>query len=181
MAQNRSTEQDLCLIATIVAAHGVGGAVRLRSHSDIPGRFERLKSVLVGTPDGTPERMSVRGATENGDRVILTFVGCDDRDVAEALVGCQVWIEEVEMEAPPEGRYFVHDLIGCEVYTPEGEARGRVHDVMLLPANDVYVVRYEGREVLVPAVPAFIRQVDTEAGVIVVEPVAGLFEDLDED
>jgi len=173
--------QDLCLIATIVAAHGVHGDVRLRSHSDIPGRFTRLESALVGMPGAVPERKFIRTAKENGDRIILSFVGCDDRDAAQELIGCRVWIEETEMEAPPEGRYFIHDLIGCAVRTPTGDARGSVQDVMLLPANDIYVVRYEGREVLVPAVPAFIRQVDTEAKVIVVEPVPGLFEDLDED
>lgn len=173
--------QDLCLIASIMAAHGINGAVKVRSFSDIPGRFERLDTVLVGSDDGKLTRMSILSAVENGDRVILHLDGCNDRDSAEALAGFSVYIEDSQMEAPPQGRYFIHDLIGCSVRTPDGMPRGIVRDVMLLPANDVYVVRYEGREVLVPAVPAFIRMVDTETKVIVVEPVPGLFEDLDED
>ena len=75
----------------------------------------------------------------------------------------------------------MHDLIGCRVETPAGEKRGKVQDVMLMPANDIYVVDYRGFEVLIPAVPAFIRSVDTDAKRIVVEDVSGLFEEHDED
>ncbi len=173
--------QELCCIGSIVAAHGVKGAVRLRSFSDIPGRFARLESVLVGSDPATARSMRVTGGGEDDARVILQFEGCEDRDCAEELAGLNVYITDEQMEAPPEGRHFIHDLIGCAVRTPENEDRGVVRDVMLLPANDVYVVNHRGFEVLVPAVPAFIRKVDTENKLIVVEPVPGLFEDFDED
>lgn len=173
--------QDPCLIASIVAAHGVKGAVRLRSYSDVPGRFCRLESVLVGEDPSRMRSVRVKAASDDGPRPILELEGCDDRDAAEALIGLNVYVPETEMEPPPEGRYFIHDLIGCAVRTPEGEERGVVSDVMLLPANDVYVVTWRGFEVLVPAVPAFIQKVDTEQKVIVVAPVPGLFEEFDED
>lgn len=173
--------QELCQIGTIVAPHGIRGALRVQSHSDIPGRFSRLTSVLVGTDETDVREMQVAGATEEVARVLLELSECADRDRAEQLVGMKVFITDEQMEAPPEGRYFVHDLIGCRVETPDGEPHGEVRDVMLMPANDIYVVDYRGFEVLIPAVPAFIRSVDTDGKRIVVEDVPGLFEDLDED
>ena len=173
--------QELCCIGTIVAAHGMKGAVRLRSYSDIPGRFARLESVLVGSDADTARPMRVTGGGEDDARVVLQLEGCEERDCAEELAGLNVYITDEQMGTPPEGQHFIHDLIGCAVRTPENEERGVVRDVMLMPANDVYVVNYRGFEVLVPAVPAFIRKVDTENKVIVVEPVPGLFEDFDED
>lgn len=173
--------QELCLIGSIVAAHGIRGAVKVQSHSDIPGRFSRLEQVLVGATPKQVREMEIASASEQGATVLLQLGGIDDRDSAEDLVGSSLFVTEDEMEAPPEGRYFIHDLIGCRVETPEGEARGSVRDVMLLPANDVYVVDYHGFEVLVPAVPDFIQSVNTAEKRIVVTPVPGLFEDVDED
>jgi 16S rRNA processing protein RimM len=173
--------QELCLIGTIVAAHGIRGAVRVQSHSDVPGRYGRLEDVLVGASQEDAATMTVAEVSEDGSRVLVHFSESSDRDSAEALVGHHLYVTDEEMEAPPEGRYFVHDLIGCRVETPEGDARGTVRDVMLLPANDVYVVEYRGFEVLVPAVPDFIKSVNTAEKRIVVTPVDGLFEDFDED
>ncbi|MDT8323186.1 MAG: ribosome maturation factor RimM [Bacteroidota bacterium] len=173
--------QELCLIGTIVAAHGIRGAVRVQSHSDIPGRFSRLGQVLVGSAPENVDMLSVVSVSEDGSKVLLHFSSSNDRDTAEDLVGRHLYITDEQMEAPPEGRYFVHDLIGCHVETTEGASRGIVRDVMLLPANDVYVVEYRGFEVLIPAVPDFIQSVDTAGKRIVVTPVDGLFEDFDED
>lgn len=171
---------ELCLIANIVAVHGIDGGLKLRSHSDIPGRFSRLDTVLVGHDELTARKIRVLEASEHGDRVILYFDGCTDRNMAENFVGMNVFITDEQMEIPPDGRYFVHDLIGCRVATPDGEARGEIVDVMLMPANDVYVVQFEGREVLVPAVPDFIGSVDLQAKLVTVKPIPGLFEEEDE-
>jgi len=172
--------QELCLIGTIVAAHGIRGALKVQSHSDIPGRFSRLEKVFVGRTPRDAQRMEIEGVSEQGARVLLQLSGCGDRDAAEILAGCNIYVSDDEMEAPPEGRYFIHTLIGCRVETPDGDSRGIVRDVMLMPANDIYVVEYRGFEVLVPAVPAFIQKVDIDGKRIVVTPVPGLFEDTDE-
>ena len=172
--------RERCLIGSIVAVHGIRGAVTVQSHSDVPGRFTRLDAVLLGD---RPERAQVKrvlSASQDGARVLLQFEDCDDRDTAETLVGMNLYVEEADMAPPPEGRYFIHDLIGCAVFTASGDPRGTVRDVMLLPANDVYVLDYLGFEVLVPAVPAFVLDVDTAQRRITVEDVPGLF-DLEEE
>ncbi len=173
--------QDLCLIGSIVAAHGIRGGLKVQSFSDVPGRFSRLETVLLGH---APERVRpavVVDAAGDGSRVILQLEDCDDREAAELLVGLNIYVEDAEMADPPEGRHFIHDLIGCTVQTASGEYRGTVRDVMLLPANDIYVVEFEGREVLLPAVPAIVTMVNTAEKAITVEPIAGLFEDPDAD
>jgi 16S rRNA processing protein RimM len=172
--------QDLCLIGSIVGAHGLRGEVKVQSFSDLPGRFAMLDSVLLGSTPKRARSVPVSISSEHGPRVIMHVEDCHDRDAAEALIGLNIYVEEERMEAPPDGRHFIHDLIGCAVRTASGESRGTVRDVMLLPANDIYVVEYQGREVLIPAVPAIVTQVDTTNRTITVEPIYGLFEDLDE-
>ena len=59
-----------------------------------------------------------------------------------------------------EAAYFVEDLIGCKVVTTEGLDLGELFDVMRTGANDVYVVRKEDKETLVPALKDVVIKVD---------------------
>jgi 16S rRNA processing protein RimM len=173
--------RDVCLIGAIAAPHGVRGALRVRSHSDVPGRFLRLDSILLGPDPGRLVPHRVTEASDDGHRVILHLEGVDTREAADELRGMYVYIDAAQMEAPPPGRHYVHDLVGCTVRNEAGEDRGRVEDVLLLPANDVYVVRWREREILVPAVPDAVATVDTAGRIVTVREMPGLFEESDED
>lgn len=54
-----------------------------------------------------------------------------------------------------------------------GREVGRLEDVLVLPAGNVYVVRGE-REHMIPAVPEFILETDPEQGVIRVHMIEGM-------
>ena len=69
----------------------------------------------------------------------------------------------------PEGRYFIFDLIGCNVITDTGENIGKVTDVMQPGANDVYVVKNDKSEVLIPAVKSFVLDIDINKKQIIVK------------
>jgi 16S rRNA processing protein RimM len=170
---------DYCLIGTITKAHGVAGGVAVLSHSDVPGRFTRLQTVHVGE---TPERataMTVTRTQESSGRILLHFAEVPDRNGAEALVGRNIYIPSDEMMPPPEGTHFIHDLIGCTVTSADGAHTGTLVDVMRLPAHDAYVVRMRDREIMIPAVEAFVMSVDLERGQIVINAIPGLFDDAD--
>jgi 16S rRNA processing protein RimM len=106
--------------------------------------------------------------------VVVFFEGISTRDKAEMMRGADLLIEADEMAPPPSGKYYVHELIGCTVVTEDKQHIGVVKDVMLLPANDIYVVDAGGREVLVPAVPDFVSAVDIKARCVTIKLVDGL-------
>jgi 16S rRNA processing protein RimM len=165
---------ELCLIGKIVGPHGIAGGMRVQSYSDVPGRFESLKSVLVQNGSGAAVRYTIAKAAVTGAKVVVFFEGISTRDKAEMMRGADLLIEADEMAPPPSGKYYVHELIGCTVVTEDKQHIGVVKDVMLLPANDIYVVDAGGREVLVPAVPDFVSAVDIKARCVTIKLVDGL-------
>ena len=74
----------------------------------------------------------------------------------------------------PENHYYIYQLIGLDVYTDEGELLGKLADVLPTGGNDVWVVRTEKGEVLLPAIRQVVRKVDLEAKRIVVHLLSGL-------
>ena len=69
-------------------------------------------------------------------------------------------------------------MIGAKVVTEEGENFGVLDEVLLTGANDVYVVKREGKkEVLLPAIKECILNVDLEEKVITIHVMKGLLEE----
>ncbi len=148
------------LIARIVAVYGRDGFLRLNSFSDFPDRFKKLKTVSVEFY-ASFKQLKVEKVKYEGQDILMKFEKFDtDKDV-EVLVGKDVYIPESEIVNLPANTYFIHDLIGSRVIF-KGVELGTIEDVMVLPANDVYVIRKEGKEVLVPAVSEFIESFSAE-------------------
>ena len=100
-----------------------------------------------------------------------------DKAAAEALRGTLVEIDEAALPPLEEGEYYLHDLLGLAVVTTGGERLGTLADVLTTGANDVYVLRREGKpDALIPAIPDVIRSVDLDARTMTIEPMPGLID-----
>ena len=163
-------------IGQIAKSNGVRGAVNIRSLTDDAQRFTKLKAVWIGRAEEKATRYEVESVRVQNERVVLKLHNVNDRNAADDLREQIVFVQENEAVKPRKGSYFIHDLIGMEVLTEEGEVVGQVKDVWQMPANDVWVVRNNGKEVLVPAVKEFIKSVDAERRTIVIHAVEGLLE-----
>lgn len=156
-------------VGRILAAHGVHGELKVQPLTDFPTRFERGAVLwLADKPHSVESSRWQKGS------LVLKLAGIDSRDQAEKLRGQDLLLPE---PAPlPEGQdiYYQHDVIGLEVRTPTGEVLGRVADILSTGANDVYLVRGERGELLLPAITDVVREVDIDGGSMVIELLPGL-------
>ena len=95
--------------------------------------------------------------------------GVDAREQALQLSGLSISVDRDRFEPAKPGEYYWADLIGLEVRTTSGVGLGAVTGLMETGANDVLVVRRE-RERLIPfVVGEFVKDVDLDAGVLIVD------------
>ncbi len=152
----------------IVTPHGVRGEVRIRPWAD---SAEFLKGFTVFHIDGKP--FPVRSSFVHKGALIAALEGVDSMEEAEALRGRVIRIDREEARLEP-GAYFLQDVIGLPALEEDtGKELGTVQDIMQLPGGDVLVIR-GAREILVPRVPEFIREVDTENGFVTVHLIEGM-------
>jgi 16S rRNA processing protein RimM len=108
-------------------------------------------------------------------RLVLSGVG--DREAAEALRGKVVVVPASALEALPEGEFYWHQLVGCQVRGSDGTVVGTVRELMETGAHDVLVVEdAQGRRHLIPTADELVHAIDVEAGEIVVELLPGLLD-----
>ncbi len=168
-----STEPRFVAIGRIVQPHGVRGEVSVEVLTDFPERFDTIEVVYLGNASEAEARQ-VKAARWHQNRVLLSFEGCEDRTAAEELRGLLVQVPIEETMPLPEGEYYAHDLIGLDVLTVEGEALGRVNDILFTGANEVYVVVGPRGQILLPAIADVVERIDLSAGQIVVRLLDGL-------
>ncbi len=159
-------------VGRINSTWGLRGHVKVTPLTSNPQRFQPGAVVFVR---GEPRRI-LDVATPRGYPCIV-FEGYEDRTAADALRDTLIEIAEDELPALPEGEYYVHDLVGLTVLDAGGQAIGELAEVLRTGANDVYLVRREGaRDLLIPAIPEVIRNVDLPAGRMRIDPLPGLLE-----
>ena len=170
------------VIGRIGRPHGLQGLVTVDVRSDDPRlRFAEGAVLLTDPPERGP--LVVAGARAHSGRLLLSFVGVDDRGGAERLRGT-VLLAEVDPLASPEDpeEFYDHQLIGLDVIGRSGARIGTVAEVLHLPGQDVLAVaRPAGGEVLVPFVTAMVPEVDLVGGRVLIDPPPGLMEDVDKD
>jgi len=169
---------DFFLIAKILSVSGKEGFLKILSYSDFPERFVRLKNVFIDF-FGEKKNFLVEKVKSQSRKsgILLKFKGFDTDKDAQVLVGKDIFVGKNNLVELPEGYFFIHDIIGSEVYRND-EKFGVVKDVLIYPANDVYVIEETGGgEILIPAVKDYIKSFDPEKKILILKPGSGIYED----
>ncbi|MGB2939789.1 MAG: ribosome maturation factor RimM [Candidatus Dormiibacterota bacterium] len=159
-----SNTPTLVRVAFVRRAVGLRGEVEVEPLTDDEARFRPGLTVHAGR-----RKLTIEAARPTPRGLLLRLAGVADRDAAEALRGEYLEVDSADVAELPEGSYYHWQLVGLEVETTDGRKLGRLVDVQPYPANDVYVVKDGGAEVLVPAIREVVREVDLDRGRMIVE------------
>lgn len=154
---------------------GLKGEVVIHYFADTPERFAPDYRVFIVTSNG---RVAARVASSRqlSKKFVASFRGRSRIEDVEEWVGCPVEVPTRDLPRLEEGRYYHYQLIGLRVYTDGGRFVGVLEEILDTPGNDVYCVRHEDREILVPAIDDAIAQVDLAAGTMTLKDLEGMIE-----
>ena len=155
------------LLATIGAAHGVRGEVRVRSYT-----ADALAFAAYGPTRADDGRVFEVERVRPGKGVVIAkFRGVDDRDAAEGLNGLSLYVERAVLPRVDQDEFYHADLIGMRAVGPSGTSLGSVTAVHDFGAGDILeIAPRSGPPVLVPFTRDHVPEVDLAAGVVVVDP-----------
>ena len=108
-------------VATIVAAHGIKGEVKLKSFTGNRGAFASYGP--LSSKDGRVfEIKKIRSQKED---FLCVLTNITDRNAAEALRGTELFVAREKLPAPKEGEIYLADLQGKQAVF-DGNALGRI-------------------------------------------------------
>jgi 16S rRNA processing protein RimM len=167
---------ELILLGKVVAVHGVRGQLRIFLFSGVLDTIAGLETITFKEPGGKTASFAVTKAVRHGKKVLLSLKDFDTVNQVARLAGREIFIRREQLPAPAEGEYYWIDLIGLVVETDLGEPLGILSDIIVTGSNDVYVVKGNDREYLIPALEEVVIKIDLATRVMVVSPPEGLFD-----
>jgi 16S rRNA processing protein RimM len=157
-------------VARILRPHGVRGEVAAEILTDFPERLKRLKSAELwdGQRGNAPREIGVRKcwiSQSRGGQAIFHFAGADSVEDAKKLVGLEVQVPLADRVELPEGKYYISDLVGCEVRERNGASIGQVREVEIngteVEGTPILVVDAGGIEILIPLAMEICVEINT--------------------
>lgn len=165
--------EDFFRVGVIANTHGIKGEVKVFPTTDDSERYRWLKQVFLDTGREKIE-LEVQSVRFFKNLVIVKFKGIDNINDIEKYKGKDLLVSRENAVPLEEDEYYIADIIGAEVFTEDGALFGILKDVMETGANLVYVVMHEGKEVLLPAIPDCVRDINVEEKKVTVHIMKGL-------
>lgn len=167
----------VCL-GVVVGAHGIRGAVRVKSFTADPEDVAAYGP--VSTEDGA-RSWPIRATGSAKGVVICALKGVDDRTAAEALKGVRLYVPRAALPLPDDADEFYHaDLVGLTVEQEDGVRLGTIRAVHDFGAGDMLEVApapdAASRPLMIPFTRAAVPVVDLTGGRVVVAALPGLLD-----
>ena len=167
--------EDMVIVGRIARPQGNRGEVIVDADTDFPHeRFAAGAEVFVRR-EGDPETLTVAEFRMHGGRPVVLFEGSASIDDAERLRGLEMRVPESALGELPEGMWYHHELLGCQVKTKDGRDVGRVISIQGPTERSILEIDGPAGRALVPLTAAFCT-VDRAAKVIEIDPPEGLLE-----
>jgi 16S rRNA processing protein RimM len=160
------------VVGKIRRPHGVHGDVVVEIYTDFPDRLVPKKSIFLGEQH---IKLIIARRRQHNEGLLLGFEGISSPEQAGRYRNQFLSITASETPKLPEGRYYFHELLDLQVIDESGNTLGTLTEILETGANDVYVVTANnGHELLLPAIPEVVLNVDQEAKKITIHLLPGL-------
>jgi 16S rRNA processing protein RimM len=156
-------------VGQIIGPFGIRGEMKVEPYTERPGRFAPGAQLYL-----EEQPVTVESSRRHKGRVLLKLKGIDNPEAVQPLRGKELEISREAAPPPPEGAYYYYEIVGCRVFGQSGQLLGTVTEIIPTAANDVYVVRGPGGEILIPAIEDVVKAIDPAARRIEVEVIPGL-------
>jgi 16S rRNA processing protein RimM len=139
-------------------AHGLQGEMIMDLHTDFPERFRTGRKLFVGEEHKV---MTIENVRSHSKGMLIKLKGIQTPEDTVQLRNQWVYVKSSEVPPLPAGQIYQHELFGFKVVEENGNPLGELVEIIETGANNVYVVRDEsGKEILLPAIPSVILELD---------------------
>ena len=159
-------------VGYITNTHGIKGDIKIYPLTDFPERFKEDIDFYID------EKIKVNITKVRYYRglVYVSLKNYDNINEVLKFKGKYIYVNKDDLVELPEDTYFIHDLEGMDVID-NGKCVGVVKEVLFNQTNDIYrCVSKDGKEFMIPAVKAFVKDVDVENKKLYVELIEGMLE-----
>lgn len=160
----------------IVSTHGIKGELKLLHWCNSAEYLLDFKNLYLD--NGGKQRLDIEASRIHKGMLLLKVRGIDSIDDAVPLRGKILYLNREDDTSPG---LFIQDILGMDVQNADTKKEyGKITDVFSTGVHNVYTITdTAGKERLIPVIPEVIVNMDTDARLLLIRPLKGLFDDED--
>jgi 16S rRNA processing protein RimM len=163
-------------IGTILKSVGLRGELKVSPLTHFPRRFNQLRDITIQTKESQSQTYRIEQVRYASPFIYLKLAGLSSPEEAQSLAGGIILISEEERLPLPKGSYYHFEIEGLHVYLESGVLLGKIESVLETGSNDVFVVKEEGKEFLIPALSSIVKEINLPERRMTIRPMEGLLE-----
>jgi 16S rRNA processing protein RimM len=106
----------------------------------------------------------------------MRIKGVETFEDADRLRGSDILVDKKLLVKKSDDEYYWFELINMKVFLDSGRYLGAIREIIPTGSNDVFVVRQDDSEFLIPAIHDVIEKVDLNKGEMIIRAIDGLLE-----
>ncbi len=168
--------ENLVNIGTVVGTHHLLGSVKVSSIF-VDTAIIIGEKVLLEKGENK-KLLTIKNIKRlNEKKLIVDFEEIKGIDLAKEINGFQIKIRRDLLPEKNEDEFYIKDLLGVEVFFND-EKIGEVIDVMETAAHNILIIEdiLNDKEIMVPLVDEFVKQIDFKNNRLKVELIEGMRE-----
>lgn len=170
------TKEDCFELGSLIKPHGLKGEIQAFWDTDNIDLYLGIESILIEQQGQLIPFFVENLRPQVGQKVILKLEGIDTIEQAEEFRKLKLFLPDAFIPKLEDDEFFYHEVIGFEVSDVEHGKLGKVETIYNLPQNDLLVVHYQEKEVLIPIKKEFIKEFDREKKSILMQLPEGLLD-----
>ena len=152
--------------------HGLHGEIIMDLRTDFPERLKSGRKLFLGEEH---KPMTLVSARPHAKGMLIKFKGVETPEDVGQFRNQWVYVKASDVPPLPEGQIYQHELFGFKVLDESDNLLGELVEIIETGANDVYVVRDDsGHEILLPAIPSVVLDLDPARRLMRVHLLEGL-------
>lgn len=168
----KKENNDYLVVGKFHRPHGIRGDLLFSVITDFPERLKPGTALYVGEEKF---ELFISRLKSHNIGLIFGFKGIENPEAARRYVNKLVYVKSAKLPELPAGEYYHHQIIGMLVIDEALGELGRISEILITGANDVYVVQSANdNEILIPALKNVIKKVDLGNETMMVQLPEGL-------
>jgi len=169
-------KEDCFELGYITKTHGLTGEVTAFLDVDFPEDYHEIKAVFLEINKQLVPYFVEHISPTRESFVLLKLEDINSQQEGNDLKGKKLFLSLKELPELEEQQYYYHELVGFNIKDENLGTLGTAKNVYAGATQDLLVMEYKTKEILIPITDDIITLVDKEKGVIYTTLPNGLLE-----
>jgi len=161
-------DEHFLVAGKVIGVHGILGGLKFKSFVD-ENLLTPVNPLFYRAADRNIHRISIISIKKYKRNFLIMLEGITDRTQANAFINTPIYIERKALPELDSDAFYWFEIQGLEVIDLLGHHRGFIQSIIETGSNDVYVIKNNGDEYLIPAIESAVKEVDLQKKQMVVD------------